>query len=686
MTGPATVTLPALHPAHLEDLRKSGLDETDAAAARIYSARPSDIPNLTGRTIPDTGVSGLVFPYHGCDGFTRVKLFPPLVELDGTVRRYLQRKGTGSRLYVPPSVAPSLPDAAHPLAIVEGEKKTLAVCKAGWPAVGIGGIWNFITGGGLIPDLKAIPLKGRIVRIIPDGETWHREDLLPAVLRLVRLLDDEGATVFIVKLPMLNGEKTGADDYIVAKGAGAFGKLVKRAVTLGDPAFRALRQKEKTEAGGAKATQPLPATLAGRRIHPALDFEGDGLAIVGIVTIGPDARETTETITSTRERFPSEAIGPALTTRPFAYPDLVNRWHPEDVTRFLDGKDSPPTFESAVAQTWDRLDTLLELGRDCETVALATWTVATYFHPAFLAFPRLDLRGEMDSGKTKALSILAAVSLNGLLRVSPTPAVLFRLAEALRPTLCLDEIEGLAGDEKREVLAILNAGYKRGGRVDRCEGDDHTVKSYSIYAPVALAGIQGLNRVTEDRAITLVLTRGKDRAKLNAEVDPTDARFAEIRDVCYRLALLRWHEVAETSRTLALPDWLVGRERELWSPLLTVATLADREAGDLNLVADLLTLAREQGEDRAGLSDEAEALVWVLTEKLAGEAEIILLPGELCEDLKTALKLKDAPSPQRVGRWMKRLGFPPAPRSAGGKRRRVTADALADLRKRYGES
>ncbi len=111
----------SFHPDHLADLAKSGLTEDDARAAGIYSARPGDIPRLVGRDMPD-GTSALVFPYHGCDGFVRVKLFPPLVSADGSATRYLQRVRAVCRLYIPPSVAPLLAEPAHPLAITEGEK------------------------------------------------------------------------------------------------------------------------------------------------------------------------------------------------------------------------------------------------------------------------------------------------------------------------------------------------------------------------------------------------------------------------------------------------------------------------------------------------------------------------------------------------------------------------------------
>lgn len=683
-----TATLPGLYPDHLAYLRARGVTDETIAAAGLHTARPGDLSRLAGRPVPE-GVSALVIPYPNAPDFCRVRLFPPIPRADGKLQKFGQPQGTGVRAYIPPELGPVLSDTSACLALTEGEVKALALTQAGFACIGLGGVWNFRTKDlprdGMISDLEAIPWAGRIVRLVPDSDAWHNEQVLSAVFTLARLLEDRGATVLVVKLPTLpHQEKTGADDYLVAKGSSAIRRLVERAVTLGLPAFKPFREQEKAKARSEKVSQPVPAALAGRRLHPALHLDPDGFASVGIVTVGTDGKEAAEIITSGRERFAASAIGPALAGLPLAYPDLVDRWRPADVKRFLTGADSPPTFAKAVGLAWSVLDELLEVGRDCEATLLATWALATYFHAAFLAFPRLDLRGERGSGKSKALDIMAAIAFNGVLYASPSTAVLYRLAHPLRPTLCLDEIEGFDHEERREILAILNRGYTAGGSVPRCEGDDHAVKSWKIYCPVALAGIQGLNRVTEDRAITLVLARGKDPAKLNADVDPQDPRFAETRDMAYRLALLRSREVAETYQTTVLPDWLVGRERQLWRPLLAVAALADRDAPELGLVADLLTLAQEQGEERAGLSDEAGALVTVLSERLSGATEIVVSPGDLCEPLKVALKLDRAPSPQRVGRWMKRLGFPPAPRSAGGKRRLVTAHALADLRRRYG--
>lgn len=65
-----------LHPEHLADLKKSGLNTETINAMGVYSARPSDIPKLLGFN-PAWVTSALVIPYPGAEGFSRLKVFPP---------------------------------------------------------------------------------------------------------------------------------------------------------------------------------------------------------------------------------------------------------------------------------------------------------------------------------------------------------------------------------------------------------------------------------------------------------------------------------------------------------------------------------------------------------------------------------------------------------------------------------
>lgn len=179
-----------------------------------------------------------------------------------------------------------------------------------------------------------------------------------------------------------------------------------------------------------------------------------------------------------------------------------------------------------------------------------------------------------------------------------------------------------------------------------------------------------------------MLQRGVDREKLNREVDLTSPAFARIRAGCYRLLLARWREVRAAYQTVALPAWLNARARELWKPLLAIAAVADGENG-LQIMPDLLALAREHIRDREGVSAEGEALLLVLTHQLAGASSLTIRPRDLREPLCERLGWRDAPSAETVGAWLRRFNFRRTGKDREGAKYEVTAERLRDLQRRY---
>lgn len=226
----ATATL-SLHPDHLADLRKSGLSDNTIRAAGVYSVRPCDLSRLIGFAPPGV-TSALAFPYLGDGGFTRVKVFPSYSDkLDHTVK-YLQKKGTGARLYIPPGCEAVLGDASIPLAVTEGEKKALKLTQEGTLALGTGGLWNWYAQGEPIPDLDRVTWTGRLITMIPDSDVWPRPDLQQPVYAFGKELEGRGATVLIAVIP--HGEqKQGIDDYLQAGGA----PQTLETIPLTDPCF-----------------------------------------------------------------------------------------------------------------------------------------------------------------------------------------------------------------------------------------------------------------------------------------------------------------------------------------------------------------------------------------------------------------------------------------------------------------
>ncbi|MCH8054656.1 MAG: DUF3854 domain-containing protein [Deltaproteobacteria bacterium] len=184
---------------------KSGLKEGAIKIAGVYSLAPRFIEHFFRGTTPAEIETALCFPYQG-KKFARIKLFPSLGKW-----KYSQPPGTRARLYMP------FPMSDAPIWVCEGEKKTLAARQAGLNAVGVGGVWSWLSKREPIDDLSLIDWEGQDATIIPDSDVFERPDLLRAIYALGRELRDQGGVVRVARIPHLSN-KVGLDDYLQAGG------------------------------------------------------------------------------------------------------------------------------------------------------------------------------------------------------------------------------------------------------------------------------------------------------------------------------------------------------------------------------------------------------------------------------------------------------------------------------------
>jgi hypothetical protein len=193
-------------PAHLADLRKSGVKDETIALHRFRSVPPTMIPRLLGFEVQAIR-SALLIPFPDPNGgfmpHVRMKLFPSLTDREGHTVKYLQPRGSSVRLFFPlPTLTMAL-DSVSPLWMVEGEKKALAVAQLGLPAVGFCGIEGWHTAGSqeLLPDFAVVRLSGRTIELIPDGDWQTNPAVRRGALRFSNALEARGARVRLVVLP-----------------------------------------------------------------------------------------------------------------------------------------------------------------------------------------------------------------------------------------------------------------------------------------------------------------------------------------------------------------------------------------------------------------------------------------------------------------------------------------------------
>jgi Protein of unknown function (DUF3631) len=213
--------------------------------------------------------------------------------------------------------------------------------------------------------------------------------------------------------------------------------------------------------------------------------------------------------------------------------------------------------------------------------AVTLWAVHTHFVDQFDSTPRLAiLSPEKQSGKSRTLEILDLLCA-GPERLSDTSAAfMFRRIAQGEVTVLLDECDatwsrGKNGDESAQALrSIVNAGHRKGATVGRVEmnGKKAELARFSVYAPVALAGIGDLPDTILDRA---VIVRMRRRAP--------DEKIAEYRErvtrpegEALRERLAEW-EAQSSTRYLVdgewptMPDGVTDRAADVWEPLLAVA-------------------------------------------------------------------------------------------------------------------
>lgn len=167
------------------------------------------------------------------------------------------------------------------------------------------------------------------------------------------------------------------------------------------------------------------------------------------------------------------------------------------------------------------------------TKVIALWIMGTYFHKDFNSYPYLYLNAMRGSGKTRLLNLISAMSWEGTIQNSLTDAVLFRT----QGTLCIDEAEGFGRKGKETLIELLNSGYKKGVVVNRMkkkktpEGEEQVVESYSVYRPISIANITGIDNVLGDRCIKVILEKSISEKKTRLVENLLESKILAIKEI-----------------------------------------------------------------------------------------------------------------------------------------------------------
>ena len=235
-----------------EKLESSGLTVDDGVALGME-------PVLSAAALDPTfdPVAGLKIPYFHpitrkpltCrpkwPAFYRVRYLEQMPGLDAQTdkkqRRYAQTADTGVAAYFPKTVDWSaiFSDHNRPIIITEGELKAAKASIAGFPTIGLGGVYNFQSTRLAIPflaELEEVPWARRFVYIVYDSDYRRNQNVLIAIKQLAEELEARGAMPLYAALPDVyenpDEQKTGLDDFLVMRPRDELGALLASATPL----------------------------------------------------------------------------------------------------------------------------------------------------------------------------------------------------------------------------------------------------------------------------------------------------------------------------------------------------------------------------------------------------------------------------------------------------------------------
>ncbi len=236
------------------------------------------------------------------------------------------------------------------------------------------------------------------------------------------------------------------------------------------------------------------------------------------------------------------------------------------------------------------------------------YVLLTWVYDAFSELPYLRLRGDPGSGKTRFL--LAAGSLcykpifaSGASTVSP----LFRILDAVRGTLIIDEGDFRFSDEQAEIVKILNNGNAKGFPVLRSEvtgKHEYSPTAYTVFGPKVVATRSFFqDRALESRCLTEEM--GQFKLREDIPINLTQEYKTEALRLRNKLLLFRIRNRNHCVVSENLVDRSIEpRLSQIFVPLLSVI-------GDEGARKDLQELAKQYNRELVtdrGMDTEAQVL------------------------------------------------------------------------------
>lgn len=264
---------------------------------------------------------------------------------------------------------------------------------------------------------------------------------------------------------------------------------------------------------------------------------------------------------------------------------------------------------------------------DGQALVIALWAIHTWLYERFAAIPYLEIVATAkQSGKSTVLHLLKM-----LCSGQPDIRLVIRVLSIVRDieaangktTILIDEAESLGSGNLGETRQMMAGSYLEGAKHSVYVGRKR--QTFRTFAPYAFAQIGNVHDVLRDRCIEIELERHAPTLYLSEH----RAEAREQADACIS-ALVSYSRQAGTGERIPIvaPDWLRTREREIWTPILSIAHWLKLHADTMRLLqetsTDLALLKTLPAKRHYSLQDETDAEDRSMAERVLADIRSVL--------------------------------------------------------------
>lgn len=343
--------------------------------------------------------------------------------------------------------------------------------------------------------------------------------------------------------------------------------------------------------------------------------------------------------------------------------------------------DAPQSVE-ADQNLWDDTKAFIKeyfdvANEDVYDVLTASVAWSYFVRDVGVSTPFVLFLGPWRSGKTRGLETLSSICYRSMAAVDVSEASFFRLIEALKPSLFIDEMQVVDSN----VRALLASAYRKGMKVPRVVDVEskglEAIAWFETFSFVVMASREELPADILSRCV--VIHCEKQQRPTGKKIDEAKALELRTRWLAQRLRL---HGKVVVDFTEFPSD--DGRLQEIISPLVAMAEMF----GGPSAKEAVMRYGRGLENELRGLeasTEEAEIVqaIYAIVAENQQDAPSIVLVRELTARLNQEYQ-SPIWSPEKVGRRLSALGFQRIKLPGGRRGYKIDYPLLERLINRYG--